>query len=275
VRTYSLDCDNYSPRRLALVSELQSAIGRGELELYYQPQADISTGAVVGAEALLRWMHPQAGFIPPEEFIEVAERTGLIRPLTLFVLESATAQWRTWKDAGIDVGVSVNLSVRNLLDPGLIEDLAKLLRQAAMPASRLTLEVTESSIMSDIERTLAVVNGLARLGVRFSIDDFGTGYSSLTYLKRLPVEEIKIDKSFIVSMESDENDRAIVRAVIDLAANLGLTVVAEGVETESAWKVLADLGCAVAQGYFLSPPVPPAQFFAWAAARGKRLQAVP
>jgi diguanylate cyclase (GGDEF)-like protein len=268
VGIYSTDRDNYSPGRLALVGELQAAINSGQLELYWQPQADIQSGVVVGAEALLRWQHPEIGFVAPEEFVGLAERTGLIRPLTLFVLRSATAQWRAWHDAGFDWAISVNLSARNLIDPNLVDDVATALRDSAMPPSHLTLEITETSVMADIDRSLAVLESLAHLGVRLSVDDFGTGYSSLTYLKRLPVDEVKIDKSFVMNMERDEDDRVIVRAVIDLAANLGLKVVAEGVETQTAWNMLAESGCSVGQGYFLSRPVPAGQFLTWVIERG-------
>jgi diguanylate cyclase (GGDEF)-like protein len=263
IAVYSIERDNYSPSRLALVGELQAAIDTGELELYWQPQADLRTGVVVGAEALLRWTHQQLGFVPPEEFVGLAERTGLIRPLTLFVLRSATTQWRAWHDAGFDWAISVNLSARNLLDRNLVDDVADALGDAAMPPSLLTLEITETSVMADIDRSLAVLQRLALLGVRLSVDDFGTGYSSLAYLKRLPVNEVKIDKSFVINMECDEDDLVIVRAVIDLASNLGLNVVAEGVETQTAWNMLAESGCTVGQGYFLSRPVPAAQFLKW------------
>jgi diguanylate cyclase (GGDEF)-like protein len=265
VATYSAEKDTLNPVRLALVNDLRQAIDHGELELYYQPQTELGSGAVVGAEALLRWNHPEAGFISPQEFVDVAERSDLIRPLTLFVLQTATTQWRAWQDAGLDIAMSVKLSVRNLVDPGLKDDISAFLLEAAMPASRLTLEITESVIMSD--RKFAIVQGLAGLGVALSIGDFGTGVSSLAYLKRLPVRQIKIDRSFVRTMESDYGDRAIVHAVVDLATNLGLKVVAEGVETQAALDLLTGLGCPVAQGYFVSPPLPVPEFFAWTAAR--------
>jgi diguanylate cyclase (GGDEF)-like protein len=263
VGVYSTERDNYSPSRLALVGELQAAISSGALELYWQPLAEIKTGEVVGAEALLRWLHPDLGFLPPEDFVGLAERTGLIRTLTLFVLRSATAQWRAWHDAGFDWAISVNLSARNLMDPELVEDVAGALEDAKMPASQLTLEITETSVMADIDNSLVVLERLAHLGVRLSVDDFGTGYSSLTYLKKLPVSEVKIDKSFVINMEHDDDDRVIVRAVIDLAANLGLKVVAEGIETQTAWDMLAETGCTYGQGYLMSRPMPAAQFAKW------------
>jgi diguanylate cyclase (GGDEF)-like protein len=265
VATYSSADDSHNPVRLALVNDLRRAIERDELELYYQPQAELGSGAVVGAEALLRWNHPEAGAIAPQEFVEVAERSDLIRPLTLFVLRTATAQWRAWQDAGLDVAMSVKLSVRNLVDPDLKDDIAGYLLAVDMPPSRLTLEITESVIMSD--RKFAIVQGLAGLGVALSIGDFGTGVSSLAYLKRLPVRQIKIDKSFVRTMESDHGDRAIVHAVVDLATNLGLRVVAEGVETQAALDLLTGLGCPVAQGYFLSPALPDTEFYSWTKAR--------
>jgi diguanylate cyclase (GGDEF)-like protein len=265
VATYSAADDSRNPVRLALVNDLRRAIERDELELYYQPQAELGSGAVVGAEALLRWNHPEAGAIAPQEFVEVAERSDLIRPLTLFVLRTATLQWRAWLDAGLDVAMSVKLSVRNLVDPDLKDDIAGFLLAVGMPPSRLTLEITESVIMSD--RKFAIVQGLAGLGVALSIGDFGTGVSSLAYLKRLPVRQIKIDKSFVRTMESDHGDRAIVHAVVDLGTNLGLRVVAEGVETQAALDLLTGLGCPVAQGYFLSPALPDAEFYSWTKAR--------
>jgi diguanylate cyclase (GGDEF)-like protein len=265
IATYSLETDTLNPVRQALINDLRHAIDHGELELYYQPQMELGSGAVVGAEALLRWNHPVAGFIPPQEFVEVAERSDLIRPLTLFVLQTATTQWRAWQDAGLDVMMSVKLSVRNLVDPNLRDDIAAFLLEADMPASRLTLEITESVIMSD--RKFVIVQGLASLGVALSIGDFGTGVSSLAYLKRLPVRQIKIDRSFVRTMESDHGDRAIVHAVVELATSLGMRVIAEGVETQAAFDLLTALGCPVAQGFFLTPPLPAPDFVAWTTAR--------
>jgi EAL domain-containing protein (putative c-di-GMP-specific phosphodiesterase class I) len=265
VATYSPENDTLNPVRSALVNDLRQAIDRGELELYYQPQMELGSGAVVGAEALLRWNHPVAGWISPQEFVEVAERSELIRPLTLFVLQTATRQWRAWQDAGLDVAMSVKLSVRNLVDPNLQEEIADFLLAADMPPTRLTLEITESVIMSD--RKFAIVQGLAGLGVALSIGDFGTGMSSLNYLKRLPVRQIKIDRSFVRTMETDHGDRAIVHAVVELATSLGMRVIAEGVETQAALDLLTALGCPVAQGFFLSPPLPAPEFVEWTTAR--------
>ena len=201
--------------------------------------------------------------MPPDEFVALAEHTGLIRPLTRFVLERAVARSATWRRAGLDLGIAVNLSVRSLLDHNLPDDVAGVLERHGLPARHLTLEITENSIMSDVERSVAMLDRLHALGVRLSIDDFGTGHSSLTYLKRLSVDEVKIDKSFVLSLVENRADESIVRSTIDLGHNLGLLVVAEGVETSEAWDGLVDLRCDVAQGYFMSRPVPADTFEAW------------
>jgi diguanylate cyclase (GGDEF)-like protein len=265
---YSADRDRHSPRRLALLGELRRAIDDGGLLLHYQPKADMRTGGVRGVEALLRWTHADHGPIPPDEFIPLAEHTGLIRPLTLFVLDAALAQCRTWNDDGVDVGVAVNLSVRNLYDPSFADEVAALLAKWGVPASQLELEITESVIMADPMRAMAVLARLSDLGVGLSLDDFGVGYSSLAYLKRLPVTEIKIDKSFVMNISTDESDAMIVRSTIGLARSLGMRVVAEGVETEETWARLVALGCDIAQGYYLCRPKPAAEITPWLAAVG-------
>ncbi|MGI8686174.1 MAG: putative bifunctional diguanylate cyclase/phosphodiesterase [Acidimicrobiales bacterium] len=253
---YSAENDRYSPRRLALVSELRSAASRGELRVHYQPKSDLRSGRVTGLEALLRWNHPKHGPVPPEEFIPIAEQTGSIRALTTFVLEEALTQCGVWRRAGLNLDMAVNLSVRSLLDTDLPDEIARLLRETGVPAGCLTLELTESSMMSDPVRTADVLDRLHGLGVQLSIDDYGTGYSSLSYLRRLPVDEMKIDKSFVMSMQGKDNDDVIVRSTVDLGHNLGLRVVAEGVEDEASWDRLAALGCDSAQGYWLSRPIP-------------------
>ena len=263
---YSTDRDGYSAARLALAAELRGAIEREELTVYYQPKVDLKSGAVIGAEALVRWTHPERGFMPPDEFIQVAEHTGLIRPLTTMVLRSALRQCRMWADEGLELGVAVNLSVRSLLDLNLPVSVETLLAEHDVPPSRLTLEITESSIMADPIRAADIVDQLSELGVGLAIDDFGTGYSSLSYLKRLPVTEIKIDKSFVMAMTTEDNDAVIVRSTIDLGQNLGLRVVAEGVESHEMWMQLQNLGCDVAQGYHLSRPLPPHEFHKWLSA---------
>jgi diguanylate cyclase (GGDEF)-like protein len=273
IATYARERDHYSPRRLALVGQLREAIAEETLQVHYQPKADLESGRVVGAEALLRWVLP-SGPVTPDEFIPIAEHTGLIRPLTRFVLRQAIIQCGAWKARGLDLCVSINLSVRDLMDPDLTGYMADLLGRHGVDPDCLTLEITESSIMSDPLRTLGVLEGLRQIGLRLSIDDFGTGYSSLTYLKRLPVNEVKIDKSFVVDMTHDDNDFAIVRSVTDLAGHLGLTVTAEGVEDEATWDALNRLGCALAQGYYLSRPLPALDFEEWYQNRLEPLQKV-
>ena len=260
---YSTEHDGYSAARLALAAELRGAIEREELTIYYQPKVDMKSRLVNGTEALVRWTHPERGFMAPDEFIGVAEHTGLIRPLTTLVLRSALRQCRLWDDEGLQLGVSVNLSVRSLLDLHLPGSVESLLAEFDVHPSRLTLEITESSIMADPIRAADIVDQLSELGVGLAIDDFGTGYSSLSYLKRLPVTEIKIDKSFVMAMTTEDNDAVIVRSTVDLGQNLGLKVVAEGVESHEMWLQLQALGCDVAQGYHISKPLPPSEFRTW------------
>jgi diguanylate cyclase (GGDEF)-like protein len=252
---YLPERDEYSPERLALVAELRRAIDEGELVLHYQPKAELQSGRVVGVEALVRWQHPERGLLFPDEFVPLAERTGLIKELTLSVLEAALRQLRAWQANGLELSVSVNLSARDLLDLELPETVERLLRTYDLRPDRLELEITESVILADPMRARLVLDRLSAMGVELAIDDFGSGYSSLAHLKRLPVKQIKIDRSFVMNMERDENDAVIVRSTIDLGRNLGLRVVAEGVESEAVWTDLARLDCDLAQGYFLSRPI--------------------
>ncbi len=263
VAAYGETLDEHSPRKLALVGELRSVIDHEGLELHYQPKVEMTTGRVIGVEALVRWPHPVEGLVPPDEFVPIAERTGLIGPMTDFVLRTALAQCRLWGEGGQHLSVAVNLSARSLLDADLVDDIARALTVSGVEASKLVLEITETSVMSDAEYAMHVLNRLSAMGVTLAMDDFGTGYSSLSYLKRLPVDEVKIDKSFVLNMQQDENDAVIVRSIIDLAGNLGLRVVAEGVETMSTWEALRDMGCDIAQGYVISRPLPAAQLGAW------------
>ena len=260
---YDAELDQHSIRRLALESDLHHAIQEGQLELYYQPKVNLSNGQTIGVEALIRWHHPERGFIPPDELIAVAEQTGLIKPLTHWVLETGLAQRAQWQIQGIEVQVAVNLSVWNLQDPELVGQIRQGLERHALPAHALGLEITESAMMADPERALGALVELDAMGISLAVDDFGTGFSSLSYLKRLPVDELKIDKSFVMTMNEDENDSAIVRSTIDLAHNLGLKVVAEGVENQQIWTVLEFLGCDTAQGYYMSRPIPAADFEQW------------
>ncbi len=223
--------------------------------MHYQPKCDARTGDLVGLEALVRWQHPTRGLVYPDEFIGIAENTGLIGPLTLEVLDQALRTSRRLRDARRPLGVAVNLSVRVLTDLDLPRQVAGLLGRWGVPPELLTLEVTETSIMVDPTRTMTVLGLLRDLGVVLSIDDFGTGYSSLAYLKRLEANELKIDRSFVLSMTSNSNDAVIVRSTIELGHNLGLKLVAEGVEDEATWSMLRALGCDVIQGYHLSRPI--------------------
>ena len=246
--------DPATPRRLALGAELRGAIEGAELEVCFQPKVEVATGIVRGAEALVRWDHPRLGKVRPDEFIAVAEHTGDIRNLTMVVLRRSLEECRLWRDQGLDLSVAVNLSARNLLDLNLVDDVASLIEAAGVPPGSLTLELTESVVMSDSPRSVGVVEGLAELGVCLSCDDFGTGYSSLAHLKRLPIGEIKIDKSFIQRIVEEESDRAIARSVLALGRDLGLTTVAEGVESAEGLVVLGELGCDLAQGFYVCPP---------------------
>jgi predicted signal transduction protein with EAL and GGDEF domain len=260
---YDGDQDTGLESRLGLRSDLRRAIGGDELVVYYQPKVAFSRDDTPCVEALVRWQHPERGFMPPDEFIPLAEETGLIRPLGDWVLNAALRQARTWRDAGLNIGVAVNLSMHNVQDPSLLETIKSLLQRWDVPPSVLKLEVTESSIASHPERVLAALQRLKDIGVELSIDDFGTGYSSLMQLKQLPVAELKIDKSFVQGMLQNDNDHVIVRTSIDLAHNLGLAVVAEGVEDGEMFDTLRSLGCDTAQGYYMARPMPADKLEAW------------
>ena len=253
--------------RLTLVGELRRALERRELVLYYQPKATLADGAVHSVEALLRWQHPERGLIGPDEFIPLAQQTGLIKPLTLYVIAEALQQCRAWQQEGLRLSIAVNVSTRNLLDIEFPAHVQGLLDAWETEPDLLQLEITEDAVLADPVRTRLILEKLAKMGIRLAIDDFGTGYSSLAHLKRLPIQEIKIDRSFVIGMAEDEDDAIIVRSTIDLGRNLGLEVVAEGVETQEVWDRLAELGCTIAQGYFLSRPVPPDDLRAWMLSR--------
>ncbi len=255
--------DQHSVGRLALMSDLRTALDDDSLELYYQPKLRLNNGQVVGVEALLRWRHPERGAIRPDELVPLAEQTGLIKPLSMWVVDRAVRQAAQWRDKGIELNIAVNLSVYNLQDAALILQLRECLDRHRLPPRYLSLEVTESAMMSDPVHAVEVLSALDAMGVRLAIDDFGSGFSSLGYLKQLPVDELKIDKSFVMDMHEDENDAVIVRSIIDLAHNLGLTVIAEGVETADIWEVLNVLRCDHAQGYYMSRPLPAQQLEQW------------
>jgi diguanylate cyclase (GGDEF)-like protein len=268
VVAYDDGLDRNSTDRLSLFGDLRTGIASNQLVLHFQPQADMRTGLVEGVEALVRWNHPRLGLLGPDEFIPIAEETGLIRPLTSWVLDAALAQLGSWIDdpafdTGAPLWVAVNLSTRSFLHDGLHEEIVLALLRSGIPAERLVLEITETAIMADPDRARRVLSELAALGVRFAIDDFGTGYSSLASLKVLPVQHLKIDKSFVRSMDEDLNGTTIVRSVIELGRTLGLRTIAEGVESQEAWDELAELGCDAAQGYALARPMPPDALASW------------
>lgn len=266
VELYSPQADEGSRARLELLSELRSGIASGELVVHYQPKVRASDGQVRGFEALVRWEHPKRGLLYPDQFVGLAENTGLMRPLTSRVLDLALAQCRAWRDAGHgQLTVAVNISTRNLLDGALPDEVARRLDQHRLPASALELEITETTLMVDPVRAKAVLERLAALGVGLAIDDFGTGYTSLSWLSELPVSTLKIDKSFVMRMGEHCEDAAIVRSSVQLGGNLGLSVVAEGVEDSAAWRELAKLGCDYLQGYYFSRPRPAAALEQWLA----------
>ena len=262
---YDSASDSTSTQTLSLLSELRRAVDQNELRLFLQPKVAFDDGRLVGAEALVRWKHPTRGMVPPMDFIPFAEETGFVRHLTLWVFEATVQAWKRLAERGsVGLRISVNLSTHDLLDTELPEHLRALLDRHGAPAAAFCLEITESAIMDDPQRAQATLERLRASGFKLSIDDFGTGYSSLAYLKRLPVDELKIDKSFVIGMERDADDAKIVRSTIDLAHNLGLTVVAEGVENAAIWNLLHRQGCDEGQGYHMSRPMPADDFAAWA-----------
>jgi diguanylate cyclase (GGDEF)-like protein len=253
---YSADRDESSLHRLALAAELRAALAEDQLVVQFQPQYELRTRTLTGAEALVRWQHPQRGLLPPSEFISAVEHSGLIRTFTFTVLEKAIAEASAWSGGGRPMSVAVNLSARNLLDRELPADVARVLQRHGFAPERLVLEITETTMMSELDVVEDVLARLRRLGVELSVDDFGTGYSSLAFLQRVRVNEVKIDRSFVAGLADSENDRALVRATVQLAHSLGARAVGEGVEDEALAGVLRDLGCDYAQGYHLGRPMP-------------------
>jgi diguanylate cyclase (GGDEF)-like protein len=260
---YAADEHQHDASSLALIGEMRRAMDAGELVLHYQPKLQLENGEVRSVEALARWQHPERGMLSPDEFIPLAEHSSLLRPVTLYLIETAARQCRAWHSQGHKLSVAVNLSVVNLLDLQLPVDLGHVLSEARLEPQYLELEITESTIMKDPRRALEILTRLSEMGIKLSIDDFGTGYSSLAYLKQLPVDAIKIDKSFVLKMGEDAGSATIVQSTIDLGHNLGLNVVAEGVEDEESYARLATLGCDIAQGYFLSRALPPEKLTIW------------
>jgi EAL domain-containing protein (putative c-di-GMP-specific phosphodiesterase class I) len=262
-KVYAAALDRHSVRRLSVLSDFRRALDSDEIVVFYQPIMHMDGVRPHGAEGLVRWQHRELGLLPPSDFLPIVEQTALIGPLTRHVLEQAVAQCARWRQAGREMTVSVNLSVRNLLDPDLPALIGDLLSIYSLAPEALQLEITESMLMSDPDRSLVTLTRLNQLGVGLSVDDYGTGYSSLANIRRLPIDELKIDRSFVSPMLSDESDLIIVRSTINLGHDLGLKVVAEGVEDEATLHRLAGLGCDFAQGYHFSKPLAPAAFDAW------------
>ena len=260
---YAADQSEFTPRRVTMIGELRRGIEQDQLRLHYQPKINLRTFAVEGVEALVRWLHPRDGLLPPGEFVGMAEDTCLIMPLSLWVLHTALLQCRVWHQSGVRVNVAVNLAADVLRDRELVRMITAQLESSDALPGWLTLEITESAMMTDPIRAKETLAQLRRIGVRISIDDFGTGYSSLAYLRDLPVDEIKIDRSFVKEMNSREQDACIVRSVIDLGHNLGLQVVAEGVEDQATVELLTTMGCDYVQGFYFARPLPAVDFASW------------
>jgi diguanylate cyclase (GGDEF)-like protein len=266
---YAADQDQYTPNQLTLMSELHYAIKHDQLVLHYQPKVHCATGQVMGVEALVRWKHPKYGLLSPDQFIPLAEKTGLINPLGLQVLNAALRQCQAWRQEGLDLRVAINLSMYNLHDPKLVDAVAKQLDLRGGSPDWLEVEITESVLSGDPAQAVETLTRLHTMGVQISIDDFGTGYSTLAHLKQLPANAIKIDKSFVIGMPRNDQDAAIVRSIIDLGHRLGLTVIAEGVENRETYEQLITLQCDSAQGYYWSRPVPAPAFLRWLRERSR------
>lgn len=265
VATYHSGLDVANEENLSLVSEIKVAVEQNQLSLYVQPKIDFATGSLLAVEALVRWNHPERGLIFPDMFIPFAEQTGHIDKISYWMLSEAAKYAALWKKQGLDISLAVNLSARDLIDVELPNKLKQILAKHDLSAHSLSLEITESSIMDDPERALETVERIAKMGIQLSIDDFGTGYSSLAYLKRLPVNELKIDRSFVMNIENDQDDVTIVKSTIELGHNLGLKVVAEGIENKKVWDILKAMGCDFGQGYFMSKPMAADKLFEWTA----------
>lgn len=260
---YDPKSDRHNRRRLAMVGELRQAIEGSRLALHYQPKIDLKAGRLTGVEALVRWQHPKYGFIPPDQFYQLAEQTGLIKPLTFWALSEALRQCSRWHKEGLEIGMAVNLSPLNLQDENFPEQIAELLKNWGVEPGLLTLEITENSIMANRQPAMMILGRLNERGIRLSIDSFGTGHSSMVYIKQFPIQEIKIAGSFVMSLAGSANDAPMVKAAIELGHTLGLTVVAEGVESKEIYGRLSELDCHVGQGYFICPPLSEAELRPW------------
>jgi EAL domain-containing protein (putative c-di-GMP-specific phosphodiesterase class I) len=285
VQLFNPSLESRSVRRLGLANDLRRALDNDELEIYFQPKVSLRDRRLVGVECLARWEHPTHGSVAPEDFVAVAEHTGQLGRLTEAVLSEGLRCCRKWSDAGRPLNIAVNLSARTLLDPEFPGRVEELLNEYGVAPERLTLEIAEDGVVGDSDRPMPTLHRLRDLGVRLSVDDFGTGYSSLSYLRRLPVHEVKIDRTFVQGMATDPGDLAIVRAVVDLSRHFGLSVVAEGVESELTLDLLEEIGCDVGQGFLFSRPLPYERLEAWFGAQTeaeptplgevRRLRAVP
>ena len=262
---YREEIDRRTPSRLSMLGDLRNALEQHDLRVHLQPKVDLASGTVAGVEALARWWHPTRGYVSPEDFVHVAEETGLIKQLTDMVLEASIAQVAELKHFGYRLGLAVNLSTHDLLDELLADRVLRRLDQYGLEPSSLTLEITESSLLIDAPRSRSTIDRLNRAGIRLAVDDFGTGYSSLSYLRKLPVSELKIDRSFVTNLLLEDQDEVIVKSIIDLGHNLGMQVVAEGVETDEVMNRLRGFGCDVAQGFGICRPVPYDKFVTWLA----------
>ena len=268
---YDPEQDQYSLVRFSMIADLRDAIKNNSLELYYQPKLDLRTHKVVGVEALLRWNHPQHGFVSPEKIVELAEQTGFISQLTYWVAENAMQQASSWRRMNIDLNISINISAHNLKDEGFVSGMKKILEEQQLPCEQLTLEITENAMMSNPMLAIDTLTEFSNMGFGISVDDYGTGFSSLSYLSKLPVDELKIDKSFVINIDTDPSNETIVRSTIELAHNLGLNIVAEGIETELVWNMLRSYGCDQAQGYLMSKPIPAPELELWLSEQSKAL----
>lgn len=262
---YSQEIDPYNQRRISLLGELRNAIEKDALQLYFQPQICLDTLQVSGAEVLIRWIHPEYGFIPPDEFIPLAERTGVIQPLTYWICRKAFAFKKSLSDQGYDINLSINISARNLQDPHFKDQICKIAQECDITLDKVIMELTETAVMHNPDDAMRVMGELSAVGIRLSIDDFGTGYSSLSYLKKLPVNEIKIDRSFVMEMAKNSDDQVIVHTTLTMGHNMSLEVVAEGIEDEDTLNKLKEMGCDLAQGYHIARPMPANEFFTWLA----------
>ena len=253
---YQPEQDRYNARRLTLMSELKQAISNNHLSLYFQPKIDLNSNSVVGLEALIRWHHQRFGFVRPDEFIPIAEQTGIIKPLTRWVVKEALRVQQELLGEGHDIDISINISAKNLREEDFVSFISEALDSNQKHTNKITIELTETSMMEDPLKALQVLEDLSQPGVRLSIDDFGTGYSSLAYIKKLPANEIKIDKSLVFDLTSSSDDQVIIKTTIEMCHRLGFTVVAEGVESQHIVDILKSLNCDLIQGYYISPPLP-------------------